>query len=122
MEDDESDDADYETHQEDDEESDPETAGEAQQSAEPQEAPSIPSESASAPKRAYCWFHVKKAVEPKIARIDDESQRAEIFSRIVQLQLCQTPKIFKAASRLFLQVFDRPRTIISYHTIVHDLF
>ncbi len=53
--------------------------------------------------RAMCWFHVKNCTDKKIKMIKDETKRAAIISDIVLMQLCQTPAIFEAATKLFLK-------------------
>ena len=57
--------------------------------------------------RAMCWFHVKNCTDKKIKTIKDEKKRAAIISDIVIMQLCQSPAIFEAATKLFLKHFVR---------------
>ena len=56
--------------------------------------------------RGMCWFHCKKATDRQIVKVKDESKRSTIIQSIICLQLSQTPDIFKAASKLFLNEFE----------------
>ena len=73
--------------------------------------------------RAMCWFHVKNCTDKKIKTIKDEKKRAAIISDIVIMQLCQSPAIFEASTKLFLKEWanDQDNDVYVYMThYVHD--
>ena len=49
-----------------------------------------------------CWFHCKKSADIKLLSVRDEDKKAKILTCLYQLQVCQTPEIFKVASSLFV--------------------
>jgi hypothetical protein len=55
--------------------------------------------------RGMCWFHCKKSVDKQIIKVKDSNKRSAIITSIICLQLSQTPAIFKAASKLFLNEY-----------------
>ena len=55
--------------------------------------------------RGMCWFHCKKSVDKQIIKIKDKDKRSAIITSIISLQLCQTPDIFQAATKLFLNEY-----------------
>ena len=55
--------------------------------------------------RGMCWFHCKKSVDKHIVKIKAKDKRSAIITSIISLQLCQTPDIFKAATKLFLNEY-----------------
>ena len=50
-----------------------------------------------------CWFHCKNAIDKKLSLIRDLASRAVVITQIVIMQLSQTPEIFQAAAKLFLE-------------------
>ena len=60
-----------------------------------------------------CWFHLKNAIDKKLSLIRDLVTRAvvitqiRIITQIVIMQLSQTPEIFQAAVKLFLEQCQR---------------
>jgi uncharacterized protein YneR len=55
--------------------------------------------------RGMCWFHCKKSVDKQIIKVKDSNKRSASITSIICLQLSQTPAIFKAASKLFLNEY-----------------
>jgi hypothetical protein len=59
--------------------------------------------------RGNCWFHVKKNVLIELASVKDQDKRADLLAGIHNLQLAQTPTIFKAASTLYVKTWSADR-------------
>ena len=57
--------------------------------------------------RGMCWFHCKKACDKQIVKVHDENKRSDIIQGIITLQLSQTPEIFGAASKLFIEEWSK---------------
>ena len=55
--------------------------------------------------RGNCWFHCKKGVDKELACVKNLEKKADILVGIYELQVCQTPEIFKAASALFIELW-----------------
>jgi len=57
--------------------------------------------------RGMCWFHCKKSIDKQIVKIKNLDKKSDIIQCICILQLSQTPAIFFAATKLFLnQYYD----------------
>jgi hypothetical protein len=56
--------------------------------------------------RVMCWFHVRKAVENRLAILADKALQDRILTDIKVLQLALSPKQFTVASRLFIMKYS----------------
>ena len=57
--------------------------------------------------RGNCWFHCKKSIYKRLPRVKNEVKRKYLLASLSQLQVCQTPKIFKKASDLFVMECEK---------------
>jgi hypothetical protein len=67
--------------------------------------------------RGTCWFHCKKSFDKGLLSIRDVDKKKNLLADVYQLQLSQSPDIFKNASKLFVEKYlsdddERVRTFI----------
>ena len=52
--------------------------------------------------RGNCWFHCKKNIDKRLVSVKNPQKKSFLLASLYQLQVCQSPTIFKAASALFV--------------------
>jgi hypothetical protein len=72
--------------------------------------------------RGNCWFHVKKNVLKELACVKNLEKKADLLQGIHNLQLAQSPSVFKIASALFVQMWchDDEATVVEFIQILQN--